>query len=170
MSRLAGSQYEVGRIADRCAANGTVFAPGDSVVTALVENEDGDSFRRLDFSLAGWESAARPARVFAYWRSTASKSDGAAGPKIDASSLLGLFEQLEGSEDAKRRTFRYVLALLLMRKRVLMPAGSRQGVLLVKHRGATAEEAAIEVADPAIDDAALADVTDQIRSLLRIEA
>ena len=57
------------------------------------------------------------------------------------------------------------LALLLVRRKVLRMAGSRPGVLMVRPRPVKSggpEGAVIEVVDPAIDDAAVADAIEQL--------
>ena len=51
--------------------------------------------------------------------------------------LLELFEELAGATETRQLVFRYLLALLLVRRKVLRHAGSRPGVLLVRPKPAT---------------------------------
>ncbi|MBL8746547.1 MAG: hypothetical protein JNK58_09365 [Phycisphaerae bacterium] len=176
MSRMASPQYETGRIAERCAATGEALKPGDPFVAALIQVKGEESLIRRDFTPKGWAGQPKPAGLFATWSGVVPASEKSKGTAIDTASLLGLFEQLAETDDPKRQAFRYVLALILMRKRVLMPMGSREangdkpGALLVRPRGSQPEEPPIEVIDPAMDEATVGEITDQLRTLLRIEA
>lgn len=173
---MATTEYEIGRIADRCSATGAPFAPGDPYVAALVESEDGEQFERRDFAPSAWDAGPKPPRLLAHWRGTTPTPDKVNKPVIDAPSLIALFEQLEGTEDPKRQAFRYVLALLLLRKRLLTPAGSvdaspsRPAALLVRPKGSAPEDPPMSVIDPAMDDATIAEITEQLRTLLRLDA
>ncbi|MEO1583376.1 MAG: hypothetical protein AAFR96_02250 [Planctomycetota bacterium] len=159
------------RCTGRCALEGRDLEPGEPIVVVLAETADGEAFERTDFSARAWETAAPDGggRV-AMWRSTAPHPDRSADPIISADGMLDLFEQLDGTEHAGRRAFRYVLALQLMRKRKLEYAGAGEGVLLVRPRGADADAAPIEVHDPQasgeLDEAALADLAEQVAALM----
>lgn len=162
-------QYETGRVSERCAHSGELFNPGDAYIAALFENESGDGFERRDYRPDAWERMERRPRLFAHWRGVVATPEKQSKPMIDAASLLGLFEQLGESAAPKQVAFRYVLALILLRKRALAPAGNEPGALLVRARGAAPEEAPVRVVDPAMDDAMVAEITEQLRVLLRME-
>lgn len=173
---MASTQYEIGRIAERCALSGEPLKPGDEYVAALIESEGVEGLERRDYSAKAWEAATPPPRLFACWRATVPEQVKSGKAIIDAASLLGLFETLGESGEAKQAAFRYVLALLLLRKRLLLPAGTRAGTaglpgaLLVRMKGSAPEEPAIEVIDPAMDESTVAEITEQLRGLLRIDA
>lgn len=176
MSRTAASQYEIGRIGERCAASGVEFKPGDPFVAVLIHAKDTDALERRDYTPAAWSGMARPAGFFASWAGVTPTGEKPRGAVIDTSSLLGLFETLSEAEDPKRLAFRYVLALILLRKRVLLPAGSvgpkgnEPGALLVRVRGSAPEDRPIEVVDPAMDEQTVTEITEELRTLLRIES
>jgi len=175
MSRTTQPSYEIARVAGACAATGAEFKPGDAFVAALFEGE-GETLERRDFSAAAWNDDAPPAGVFAYWKGIVPEPSKSSRLALPFDSLLDLFEQLEGAEDARRIAFRYVLALLLARKRLLTIVGerpareSRPGALLVRPRGVEPTEAPVEVTDPGLDEAALGAVTEQVAEVLRLDS
>jgi hypothetical protein len=86
--------------------------------------EDKGSFRRMDFSSEAWLEVARE-DFHSYW-----KNKGGGGvPKpapIDFSRLQDIFEGLEGADDPDSRLLRYLLALILVRRRRLGLTGSNR--------------------------------------------
>lgn len=184
MSRMATAPFSIGRTTGRCASTGKELRPGDRRVTALVEREASDAapegFERLDYSEEAWDAGARPARAFGFWRGVVPDSDSRPRPFIDDEELLALFEQLGESEDAladaKKQAFRFVLALLLIRKRLLRHEGGRRNsgrsCMLVRSRGPAGWDPAsplIEVVDPDMDEAAIAGATEMLGQTLRGE-
>lgn len=70
-----------------------------------------------------------------------------------------------------------MLALLLVRKRLLVLAGEKKGLLLVQEKltgvgsvAAQAKAPVMEVVDPGLDAAAIAEVTEQLESVIRVGA
>lgn len=168
--------YEVGRVGPACTATGVALNPGDAYVGALCETEQEPGMVRLDYSREAWDQGARPTLpMMAHWRSVVPARNKPSGPTLDAGALMGLFESLGSAVEPRHVAFRYVIALLLVRKRVLQVAGMREAgargpaVMLVRPRGSAPEDPPIEVIDPAIDDVMLADLTEQMRGALGIE-
>ena len=160
------------RCTGRCAADERDLEPGEAIVVVLTESVDDEALVRTDYSLSAWQRegmAADPSR-FASWRARAPHPDKKADAIISADGLLDLFEQLEATDDPSRIGFRYVLALQLMRKRALEYVGAREGILLVRPRGAEPDADPIEVVDPqssgSLDEAALADLAEQVELLM----
>lgn len=173
---IAGSTYPVSRSSGTCAATGTPFAAGERYVAVLAERagEADGSLERLDFSQAAWESGARPAppaRVFAAWRAAYQENPPSRQPLLGDDELIDLFEQLGEADQPRQIAFRYVLALLLVRRRLLRVTGSRPrtaeapGALLVLPKGVT-EGQPIAVIDPGLDDASIAEVIEQLGQVL----
>lgn len=183
---MASTTYEFGRRTNTCAVSGRQLQPGEEYVAALVEsagaeaggNEDG--LQRLDFSREAWESSPRPRGLFAFWRGRVATEEAKKHRLIDDASLLELFEQLADASEPRRVAFRYVLALILVRKRVLVHAGAREtkgdspAVMILSERatgpGSQERQSSmpkIEVIDPSLDAESLRDVTEQLESVLR---
>lgn len=174
MSRMT-TTYETGRVGQVCAATGAPLPPGEIYVGALCEIDEDPGMQRFDYSKAAWDAGTRPPRLMAHWRGVVPARDKPDRPTLDAASLLSLFESLAEAAEPRHVAFRYVLCLLLVRKRVLSVTGTRDAsprglaVMLVRPRGSAPEDPSIEVIDPAIDEVLLADITEQMRAALGIE-
>ncbi|MGP1271930.1 MAG: hypothetical protein ACTS22_01210 [Phycisphaerales bacterium] len=172
----SASTIVIPRCTGVCAGSGRALEPGERIVVVLlepVEPVEGEGFERLDYAALSWEDGARPEagrEVFAVWHAAAPSGGKRQEGLISAEGLLDLFEQLAETEEPRRRAFRYVLALQLMRKRQLEYAGARGGVLLVRPRGAEADAPAIEVHDPQasgeLDERALEELAEQVEALM----
>lgn len=94
-----------------CAAEFPEHARHASVLAVL-----GDEVRREDLCVTCWERRAHEGDLF-YWFTRRAK--GKAGLVLDLVTLEQLFLQLEGRGERAVRELRYLVALLLMRKRRL---------------------------------------------------
>lgn len=192
---MATTDYEIGRPGNRCAVSGRDLAIGEPFVGALLEIPEADDLERIDICPEAWEAshahethivevterregdeARVRRRVFAYWHGIIPESNKKTDPLIGADSLMGIFDSLEGTDDPKRVAFRYVLSLLLVRKRLLVLEGQRPAtdqdpaVLLVRRKADGPEGEVVEVIDPALDEQSIIEVTDQLQSVLNTES
>ena len=165
--------FAIPRSTNKCAATGEALIPGETMVVVLLDGQSEEELERLDFSLKAWEAGARPGkdrRIFASWRTEVHEPGKKQDAIIGADGLLDLFEQLADAEEPRRLAFRYVLALMLMRKRQLEYVGTDQGQLLVKPRGAEEGADPIRVHDPQasgeLDEQALAELVEQVEQVL----
>ncbi len=176
MAKLTDSSYEIARPTGVCAATGSTIEVGQPYVAVLAEREGEESLRRLDFAVPAWESGARPEpplRVFGHWRAVMGAASETKRPFIDDDSMADLLEQLEGAEEPSRQSFRYVLALMLVRKRLFKFEGNRRddqgrAVMVLRRStpaGATPAEP-ISVLDPGMDDTAIAAAIEQLGSVM----
>jgi len=171
MSRISTS-WDIGRSSGQCAATGAPLEPGSPCVVALVERDDDASapLARLDFSEAGWDSPSRPKGVIAFWRATVAQPNEKRRGFVDDQTLLDLFERLGADDRPHRVRFRFVLMLLLVRKRLLRVVGTETagGVESwhVLPKGSAEGEAPMAVVNPRLDDAATREVTEQLSEVL----
>lgn len=172
MARPGESSYEISRSSGVCAATGRQFQAGESYIAALVEREGEEGLGRVDYSLEAWERGARPRppwRMFGFWRSRFEPGDTKRRPLIDDESLVDLFEQLDGADDPSRQGFRYILALLLVRKKLLRLEGVRREdgrpVMLLRRAGAP-DAPPYEVLDTGMDDAQVAQAIEQLGTVM----
>jgi hypothetical protein len=107
--------YEVQRCTRHCAVSGREFNEGEEFYSVLVA--EGSEVRRYDYSLEAWTGA--PEKALGFWKSRMpTRETGAAKPKLAPGEvMLQLFTELEGV--AEKADMRYVLALLMIRRRVL---------------------------------------------------
>lgn len=178
------SGYSVGSPTRTCAATGRALETGESYVAALVlGGSGGDEFRRMDFSLASWQAGSRPTSesgrplpVFGSWRAVVPEPGARRRMLIDDESLLDLFEQ-SGGEPAgsapgadDRRAFRFMLALILLRKKLLVcERTDADGTMHVRPRGSPkAAEGGVlaTVEDPGLSEESIAGVVSQLSAVL----
>jgi hypothetical protein len=104
-------ELEISHCTRMCAVSGRTFVPGETYFSTL-HSTDGEVVRR-DYSAAEWRGPDDNA--VAWWKS---RVDQDARPKLAPQDvLLNLFAEMANRpEDAE---FRYVLGLLLVRRRLL---------------------------------------------------
>lgn len=191
---MSSLPYDIAAFTRACAASGRALRPGDRFVATLVESPGEEALRRLDFCAESWDGGARPTpplRVFAVWRTTVPERDAPQGPVLNPADLLDLLEQLEGTTEPQAQTLRYLVALQLLRKRLVNFEGQRPAtaadaggeagpggtvrkglqVLLLRRRtpAGQAPGPLYEVLDPALDDSAVAAAAAQPASILPME-
>lgn len=177
---IAGPSYQVARPTRRCAATGRELEVGERYVATLVEVPEQEDLARLDFAEAEWNSGARPEAPLAlvgFWRSVIGDETKAAKQLLDDDELLDLFEQLEANEEPRRLAFRFVLALALVRRRLLtyeggtpaVPKRGIQGSMVVRRRGSP-DAPKVEVVDPGMDDEAVGAAVEQIGQIMNVDA
>lgn len=112
---MADKQIE--RFHGRCARTDEPLAEGEVFYTVLYE--DGDSFRREDYCEKAWDGP--PESAYCWFRSRVPIRD--EKPKkrvfVDDNLLIEFFKRLADDDQLVRQQFRFVLALILMRKRLL---------------------------------------------------
>ncbi len=129
--------WEIRKRSDTCTVTQRAFAEGEFFYTALYR--EGDGFRREDVAEEAWTSLPAEPQPFSFWRS---KFEMPPPPpaeplaKQDAESILRLLisENAESTLNA-----RYILALMLERKRVLKPMPSGDPDVLVYEHAQTGE-------------------------------
>ncbi|CAG0999319.1 hypothetical protein PHYC_02770 [Phycisphaerales bacterium] len=159
---ILSSGYPASRCTGRCAATGRVFSHGELIVAVLVERADG-GLERLDYGLESWEAGQRPQPpmvVFGFWRCEFTPEEKKSNALLGDAELLDLFEDLAGAAEPKQIAFRYFLALLLVRRRMLRVTGSREGALLVLPKGVSGEPVA--VVDPGLEESVVGDAIEQL--------
>lgn len=171
MSRLTSS-WDIGRFTGHCAVTGARLETGSPCIAALVERTEdaGSALVRVDFSEAGWNSPERPAGVIAFWKSTVAAPDEKRRGFVDDQTLLDLFERLGGDDRPHRVRFRFVLMLLLVRKKLLRVTGTESAggveTWSVLPRGAAEGESPTAVVNPKLDEAAMKEITEQLGEVL----
>jgi len=168
MANAAQSAYQIGRSPGTCAVSGRALEAGERYVAALVAHPESEGFERVEYSLEAWESGARPAGLFGYWRATVPEKDAKPKLLVDDESLLELFDSLE--EAPEQAALRFVLTLLLLRKRLLKHVGQRHTSeareMLVRRRGEPAEAPAISVVDPGLEAHEVETIAAQLEPVL----
>lgn len=135
MSQFQQPAYHVPRTRGVCHATGRELQPGETIYACLVELTDDEhdrlrkehpndpalalGLRRVDVSKQAWEAGDRPDRLFSFWKSAVPEPNAKKKLFIDDATLLQLLVRLEDAETPERLAFRFVLALILLRKKLL---------------------------------------------------
>ncbi|MEM6505555.1 MAG: hypothetical protein AAF711_08805 [Planctomycetota bacterium] len=200
MSQLQNT-YDIQRPTGVCAASGRELAPGETVYAALVDppaddrseeqrkaNDKGElPMLRVDVSADAWEdNAFRPPYLFGFWRTEVPEPNEKKKLLVGDAAIQELMLSMEDATEDKQLAFRYVLALILLRKKLLRHDGidrrEQDGGpvqdwwqftpkldIAKGHFGKWNEEAAFEVIDPHITEDQIAGVTDQLGQVLELD-
>ncbi|MBL8810512.1 MAG: hypothetical protein JNM43_10080 [Planctomycetaceae bacterium] len=109
-------EFNIRPVGKSCAKSGRQFRPGEFCWSVLVE-KDGQ-LQRQDIAEDAWEGP--PTGAIGHWRCQVTGVAETSRPKFDADSLFDYFLQLNDSPNIVQQQYRYVLALLLLRKRRLI--------------------------------------------------
>ena len=108
-------KYEVERSTARCVVSGRKLVEGEEFYTVLFE--EGESFRRADYSLDAWDGP--PEGSFCHFKTRTATKQPRKRLLADNDLLVAFFLRLATETEEVRIQFRFVLALLLMQKRTL---------------------------------------------------
>ena len=157
------TDYQIQANTRRCAATGRELRPGEKCYTVLLD--EGGQFVRQDYCLEAWTGP--PAQAFGFWLGRIAAGDEIHRPRIDDDLLLDCFRRLEGETEPGRVNFRYIVALLLMRRKRLKFEEARtangQEVLALR---CARTRTLHEVVNPGLSEEALTAVQEEVFKVL----
>ena len=109
------ADWEIKKTLGQCTGTGVEFEVGQKYFAALVETDEG--FERQDFSVEYWNEA-KP-EVFCFWQTKLANPEEKKKLLVNDEMLMAFFDRLAEEEAAEKVNFRFVLTLILMRKRKL---------------------------------------------------
>jgi len=156
--------YQIQPNTRRCFVTGRDLRPGEKFYSVLLD-ESGHLVRR-DYSADAWHGP--PEGAFGFWAGKVPPaSDENRRPQIDDEMLFECFGRLECETDPSRVNFRYVVALLLMRRKRLKFDSARQKdgreVLRLRDARTGAEH---DVINPGLTDDEMASVQEEVLKVL----
>jgi hypothetical protein len=155
--------YEVQRCTRRCAATGRELNIGETCYSVLTE--DGTAVVRRDYSAEAWTGP--PEGAIGWWKSTIVDPHAGRLSWAPSDVMLSYFERL--LEEPTAEDARYVLALLLVRRRVLRVEAHEQDAscrdVLVLH--CSRNEAEYRVAEVMPTPERVAAIQQQLAELLQ---
>jgi len=213
MSQFNAPAYDIERPSGHCAFTGSPFEPGEAFIATLIEVDapeesekettkskkagqqkisivEGLGLKRLDVSLDQWEKGHRPDRIFSHWKTTAPQPNKKKKMFVDDQVLMNLFRRLADTDNEQRLAFRFVLCLILMRKKFLRydrtetrwlkeseSRSIKQEWWLVTPKldltkgplGKWNNDEQLDVFDPRLDEQQIRQVTDQLSEILEAE-
>ena len=151
-------------------------------MSVLAEPPEADGLARLDIAIEAWERGDRPdfpGPVVGVWRTVIPEKDAPRRQLVGEEEVIDLFEQLgeapeSGQPAARQIAFRYLLCLILIRKRKLVwvdavPATEDGPGMIRVHRPKEKDGDPIEVIDPGMDDDAIRDATRQLSMVMNLD-
>lgn len=160
--------YEVARPRGQCVVCQTQIEPGNPLMAALRETQTG--FERLDVCLNCWGEFDK-ADLVGFWRTVMPKHEQKKKLFVDDEVLCQLFERLHDTTEPAKLNFRFVLGLILMRKRLIVYESSRHDeagkeLWQVRFKG---KDQMMELLNPKLDESQIQDVSTQLGEILNEE-
>ena len=165
------SGYEVSRPQGVCAVTGHPIGADEKFMAALRETPAG--FERVDVSMPAWPDFDRK-DVVAFWQTTMPKHEAKKKLFVDDEVLCQLFERLSDVQEPAKLNFRFVLGLILMRKRMLIyettrhegGEGSDRELWTVRFKG---REDRLDLLNPRLTEEQVGEVSQQLGEILNQE-
>ena len=154
-------EYQIQLHTRQCAVTGRELKPGERYYAALSE-ENGQLVRR-DYSAEAWQGP--PEGAFGFWTGRVPPTDERSKPRFDDDLLDECFMRLEGQTDPSRVNFRYVVALLLVRRRRFkMESGENDdGTMTVR---CVRDGQTYSVTNPRLSEEEMSQVQDEVFQVL----
>jgi len=134
-----GMDLKLHRPHGSCQRSGRGFVPGELFYSALVPGPGG--LERIDCAADRWDGP--PERTLAWWRSSYPAPQGGAPELAPVDVLLDVLERLEEQPD--EAGLRYLLALELVRRRVLRIVEQTRGADGLRPAGCGADSRELEL-------------------------
>jgi len=160
------ADWEIRKTLGQCCGTERPFEVGEEYFAALVETETG--LERRDYGAEYWESE-RPA-VYCFWKTRMPDAEQKKKLFVDDDMLMTFFERLADETDPEKVNFRFVLMLILMRKRKLKydamktDAGVETWTMRV-----TGENRSVEVVNPHLAEEQIEQLSSQMGQILQVD-
>ena len=159
-------EWEIDKPLGQCYGTNRTIEAGEEYVSTLIETEQG--LERRDFCLDYWNSE-KP-EVFCYWKTRLPAPNEKKQIFVDDEMLMAFFERLAEETEQEKVNFRFALALILMRKRVLKYDATKveDGREIWRLRVVGENERA-EVVNPHLDEEQIGQLSSQIGQILQAD-
>ena len=162
-------EWEINKPLGQCYGTGRKIEYGEEYSGALVESEEG--LQRRDFCADYWQRE-KP-NVFCYWKTRLPRPDQKRQIFVDDQMLLAFFERLGIETEQEKINFRFVLALILMRKRRLKYDTTRveddKEIWRLRIVGEKSADRRVEVINPHLDEEQIEQLSSQIGQILQTD-
>lgn len=158
------ADYEISKTAGTCSACGRTFAEGEAFYSVVFETPEG--FARRDIAEDCWQGP--PEGAFCHFKTRLPKKEAKRRKRfVDDAVLIEFFRRLDGAQDAQKLRFRFVLSLILLRKRLLKYEGThREEVGEFWDMRLVREKSAHRVFNPAMDESEIESLTRELGVIL----
>ena|SRR5436190_1985884 len=163
----SNSGYQLAKPQGRCAVSNEPIEPGQKFMAALRETPGG--FERVDVSLAKWPEFDRK-DVVGFWQTVMPRAEQKKKLFVDDQVLCEIFERLADTTEPAKLNFRFVLGLILMRKRMIIYETTRtegeREIWTVRFKG---RDDRLDLLNPRLDEQQVLDVSQQLGEILNEE-
>ena len=159
-------EWQISKPLGQCCGTGKKIEYGEEYFAALVETEEG--LQRRDYCSDYWQKEKPD--VFCYWRTKLPNPEQKKRIFVDDEMLMAFFERLEQESEQEKINFRFVLTLVLMRKRRLKYDSTKiEDDREVWRLKVTGEKEFVEVVNPHLDEEQIEQLSSQIGQILQVE-
>ena len=155
--------YHIQAPSRTCARTGRDLQPGEPFFSVLYDRQG--QWVREDVSREAWTGP--PPEAFSFWLARMPEPGQTKKQTLDDDLLASCFHRLNPGDDPKQLAFRYVLALLLMRRKKFrfeeMRKDGDQEWLLVRD---LKQKKVHQILDPHLNEPRMAEVQEELESLL----
>lgn len=159
--------WEIAKSQLKCQQCERPFAEQEEFFSALYEEDN--RFVRKDYCTACWEKIDS-ATAYSFWKTRCIPKPEKVKKFVDDSVILDFFIRLQESAEPAKKNFRYVLALLLMRKKLLKLKDIKKGeggeALILYYPD---EDRYFEVYNPQLTEEQITQVTEEVGQILNVK-
>ncbi len=160
------AEWEIKKPLGHCCGTGEEIAEGQDYYAALVDTPEG--LERQDFSLEYWNE--HQPIVYCFWKTRRTPEAEKKKLFVDDDMLVSFFERLADETDPDKLNFRFVLTLVLMRKRLLRYESSKiengAEIWSLKMRG---KDELQKVVNPQLDEDKIEELSGQMGQILQVD-
>ena len=160
-------QWDINKPLGQCSGSEKLIEFGEDFFAALVETDQG--LQRRDFCAEYWNNE-KP-EVYCYWKTKLPDPKQKKPMFVDDEMLFAFFERLAQETEPEKINFRFVLTLILMRKRKLKYDSSKtkneKETWRLKVVGA--DKQFVEVINPNLDEQQIEQLSSQVGQILNAD-
>lgn len=157
--------WEIRKRSDVCTLTGRPFCEDEFFYTAIFR--EGDGFRREDLCEEAWAGRPDEPAPFSFWRSKFELPPPPPPEPLAKQDAEGILRHLIAENAETSKNARYILALMLERKRLLKPMESTDPDVLVYERVGSGETFLIP--NPRLGLAQVPEVQREVSALLGLQ-
>jgi hypothetical protein len=159
--------YSIAKAEGKCQVCSRVIAPGEKLLAALRETPV--AMERVDVCTECWGGFDKTG-LLGFWQTTMHAPSAKKKVFVDDDVLCELFARLSEAEEAAKVNFRFVLGLILMRKRMIIYEDTRQEegkeIWNVRFKG---RDDRLDLLNPKLDEQQVMEVSQQLGEILNEE-
>ena len=151
--------WKVEKRTGECASCLRGFGPGDEHYSGVFR--EAQEFLRRDYCEVCWDARGKGEEL-SFWKTRVPRPDERKVRYVDDSVMLRLFGELEGREEEKDVRFRFVLALMLARRKVFKLSSVEEGFVLFDQKKAGKSH---RVKDPSLKEDEIDALKEEVQML-----